>query len=155
MRVAMPRAASRAGDGRGAKRETALVSTNDLDARHSDDEVFLLVGLRRYDAISFCSSSDVRAASGSVHLRSYVTLAHSHTYTSNCFAFSPRIFQEERLLAVYSTLRYFTVSYPTLPFPNHFPPTPPYHALPSPRHLHLTLPYPTLSASILPCPTLS
>ena len=32
------------------KRETALVSYNDLDARHSGDGVILLVGLRSYAA---------------------------------------------------------------------------------------------------------
>ena len=46
----MPRAASSVGVGRRAKRKTALVSCNDLDARHSGDGVILLVGLRRYDA---------------------------------------------------------------------------------------------------------
>ena len=33
-----------------AKRETALVSYNDLDAQHSGDRVILLVGVRSYDA---------------------------------------------------------------------------------------------------------
>ena len=46
----MPRAASSVGVGRRVKRETALVSYNDLDARHSGDGVILLVGLRSYDA---------------------------------------------------------------------------------------------------------
>ena len=46
----MPRAASRVGVGRRVKRETALVSYNDLNARHSGDGVILLVGLRSYDA---------------------------------------------------------------------------------------------------------
>ena len=45
----MPRAASSVGVGRRVKRETALVSYNDLDARHSGDGVILLVGLRSYD----------------------------------------------------------------------------------------------------------
>ena len=50
LRAAMPRAASSVGVGRRVKRETALVSYNDLDARHSGDGVILLVGLRSYDA---------------------------------------------------------------------------------------------------------
>ena len=41
----MPPAASSMGIGRQGKRETALVSYNDLDARHSGDGVILLVGL--------------------------------------------------------------------------------------------------------------
>ena len=45
----MPRAASSVGVERRVKRETALVSFNDLDARHSGDGVILLVGLRSYD----------------------------------------------------------------------------------------------------------
>ena len=45
----MPRAASSVGVGRRVKRETALVSYNDLNARHSVDGVILLVGLRSYD----------------------------------------------------------------------------------------------------------
>ena len=50
LRAAMPRAASSVGVGRRVKRETALVSYNDLDARHSGDGIILLVGLRSYDA---------------------------------------------------------------------------------------------------------
>ena len=50
LRAAMPRAASSVGVGRRVKRETALVSYNDLDARYSGDGVILLVGLRSYDA---------------------------------------------------------------------------------------------------------
>ena len=50
LRAAMPLAASSVGVGRRVKRETALVSYNDLDARHSGDGVILLVGLRSYDA---------------------------------------------------------------------------------------------------------
>ena len=46
----MPRAASSVGVGRRVKRETALVSYNDLKARHSGDGVILLVGQRSYDA---------------------------------------------------------------------------------------------------------
>ena len=46
----MPLAASSVGVGRRAKRENALVSSNDLDARHSGDGVILLVGLRSRDA---------------------------------------------------------------------------------------------------------
>ena len=46
----MPRGASSADVGKRAKRETALVSYNDLDARHSGDGEILLVGLRSYDA---------------------------------------------------------------------------------------------------------
>ena len=46
----MPRGASSTGVGKRAKRETALVSYNDLDARHSGDGEILLVGLRGYDA---------------------------------------------------------------------------------------------------------
>ena len=45
----MPRAASSVGVGRRVKRETALVSYNDLDTRHSGDGVILLVGLRSYE----------------------------------------------------------------------------------------------------------
>ena len=45
MGAAVPRAASSMGIGRRAKRETALVSYNDLDAQHSGDGVILLVGL--------------------------------------------------------------------------------------------------------------
>ena len=50
LRAAMPRAASSVGVERRVKRETALVSYNDLDAQHSGDGVILLVGLRSYDA---------------------------------------------------------------------------------------------------------
>ena len=46
----MPRAACIVGVGRRAKRETALVSFNDLNARHSGKGVILLVGPRSYDA---------------------------------------------------------------------------------------------------------
>ena len=46
----MPPAASSVGVGRRVKRETALVSYNDLNARHSGDGVILLVGLQSYDA---------------------------------------------------------------------------------------------------------
>ena len=46
----MPRAASSVGVERRVKRETALVSYNDLNARQSGDGVILLVGLRSYDA---------------------------------------------------------------------------------------------------------
>ena len=46
----MPRAAGGVGVGRRVKRETALVSYNDLDAQHSSDGVIILVGLRSYDA---------------------------------------------------------------------------------------------------------
>ena len=46
----MPRAASSVGIRRRVKRETALVSYNDLKARHSADGIILLVGLRSYDA---------------------------------------------------------------------------------------------------------
>ena len=46
----MPQGASGAGVGKRAKRETALVSYSDLDARHSGDGEILLVGLRSYDA---------------------------------------------------------------------------------------------------------
>ena len=46
----MPRAASSVGVGRRVKRETALVSYNDLKVRHSGDEVILLVGLPSYEA---------------------------------------------------------------------------------------------------------
>ena len=46
----MLRAASSVDVGRQAKRETALVSYNDLEARHSDDGVILLVSLRSYHA---------------------------------------------------------------------------------------------------------
>ena len=49
LRVAMPRAGSSVGIGRRAKRETALVSYNDLKAQHPGDGVILLVGLRSYD----------------------------------------------------------------------------------------------------------
>ena len=41
----IPRAASSVGVGRRGKRETALVSYNDLKARYSGDGVILLVGL--------------------------------------------------------------------------------------------------------------
>ena len=50
LRAAMPRAASSVGVGRRVKRETALVSYNDLNARHSGDGVIILVGLQSYDA---------------------------------------------------------------------------------------------------------
>ena len=52
VRAAMPRDASSAGVGKQAKRETALVSYNDLDAWHSGDGVILLVGLRSYDVMT-------------------------------------------------------------------------------------------------------
>ena len=42
----MPRCTSSAGVEKRAKRETALVSYNVLDTRHSGDGVILLVGLR-------------------------------------------------------------------------------------------------------------
>ena len=45
MGAAMLLAASRVGIGRLAKRETALVSCNNLKAQHSGDGVILLVGL--------------------------------------------------------------------------------------------------------------
>ena len=48
--AAVPLAASSMGAGRRVKRETALVSYNDLKAWHSGDGIILLVGLRRYDA---------------------------------------------------------------------------------------------------------
>ena len=43
--AAMPRAASSVGIGKQAKRETLLVSYNDLDAQHSGDRVILLDSL--------------------------------------------------------------------------------------------------------------
>ena len=46
MRAAMLLAASSVGVGRQAKRETALVSYNDLKAWHSGDGVILLVNLQ-------------------------------------------------------------------------------------------------------------
>ena len=57
----MPRAASSVGVGRRVKRETALASYNDLDARHTGDGVILLVGLRSYDAhLSVTFPSDMQ-----------------------------------------------------------------------------------------------
>ena len=60
----MLRAAGSVGIGRRVKRETALVSYNDLKARHSGDGVILLVGLRSigwYDAhLSVTFLSDIQ-----------------------------------------------------------------------------------------------
>ena len=59
--AAMPRASSSVGVGRRAKRETALVSYNDLKAWYSGDVVILLVGLRRSDAhLSVTFMSDIQ-----------------------------------------------------------------------------------------------
>ena len=98
--------------------------------------------------ISFRSSFDACANNSSLLRRQHVTHAHSHAGRLNFFAFFPTDFPgKERLLAVYSTLRYIT-----LPHPIHFPPTlhvlsifpcptlpqaPPFYpTLPCPRYLH-------------------
>ena len=61
IRTAMLQGASSAGVGKLAKRETALVSYSDLDARHSGDGEILLVGLRSYDThLSVTFTSDMQ-----------------------------------------------------------------------------------------------
>ena len=62
----MPRAISSVGVGRQVKRETALVSYNDLNAQHSGDRVILLVSLRSYDmhlSVTFLVTCSVRQSS--------------------------------------------------------------------------------------------
>ena len=124
----------------GAKRETVLVLYNDFDAQHSDDEVILLVGLRRYDAHLFLPVSDARATSSSLRRRLHVTHAPSHA----------------------RTLLYPTLPHPAAPYPSTsifpcptLPLAPPFClALLYPRHLHFTVSSPILGTSMLPCPSL-
>ena len=80
----MPRAASSVGVGRRVKRETALVSYNDLNARHSGDGVILLVGLRSYDphlSVTFLSDMQrtpklcYNVLSPTVRLQRFVTFS--------------------------------------------------------------------------------
>ena len=145
------------------KRETALVLYNALDARHSDDEVFLLVGLRRYDAhlfsLVFRRPPYLRLAT-SPFARHACSRSRSHIYV---FCVFPQGFSRKKGTAdsiFYFTLLYPIIPYYTLPYPSPNYATLAFPALPYPRHvnpryLHLTEPYLTLGNPILPCPTLS
>ena len=145
------------------KRETALVLYNDLDARHTDDEVFLLVGVRMYDAhllsLVFRRPPYLRLATSPL-ARHACSRSRSHVTS---FAFFSHGYSRKKGTAhsIFSfTLLYPITPYYTLPYPFPNYATLACHAVPyprhvHPRHLHLTEPYLTLVNSILPYPTLS
>ena len=85
------RAASSVGVGRRVKRETALVSYNDLKARHSVDGVILLVGLRSYDAyLSVTFLSDMQRTPKLCYNREFKQIATAGADTAAGSKFSQK-----------------------------------------------------------------